>query len=217
MTSRGWGLGPLAASPRAWDRPALALHRGVTFGDVEAGELLLYEDAHRRPAIAVNRGSAAQRLGIGVGDRAPDRPIGAMSESAIGFPRLHLRRVDSTNARARELAAAGAPHGMVVTASFQEQGRGRQGRGWVAPPGRGLLCSLVVREPSRLLSLAAGVAVAETVQAMRRPDPVSKIWQHIRERRRPGGADQVAQRRLSCAGARSRGSSSRVARRSAGR
>lgn len=110
-----------------------------------------------------------------------------MSESAIGFPRLHLRRVDSTNARARELAAAGAPHGMVVTASFQEQGRGRQGRGWVAPPGRGLLCSFVVREPSRLLSLAAGVAVAETVQAMRRPDPVSKIWQHTES----GGAQAV--------------------------
>ncbi len=63
------GAGPLAASPRVWDRPALALHRGVTFGDVEAGELVLYEDAHRRPAIAVNRGSAAQRLGIGVGDQ----------------------------------------------------------------------------------------------------------------------------------------------------
>jgi BirA family biotin operon repressor/biotin-[acetyl-CoA-carboxylase] ligase len=36
---------------------------------------------------------------------------------------------------------------------------------WTAPPGRALLCSLIVREPSRLLSLAAGVAVAQTVGA----------------------------------------------------
>ena len=34
----------------------------------------------------------------------------------LGRPRLHLRAVDSTNARARELAAADAPHGTLVTA-----------------------------------------------------------------------------------------------------
>ena len=58
----------LAVSSDAWDLPAQGLRHGVTFGDVEAGELLLYEDAHRRPAIAVNRGSAAERLGVAVGD-----------------------------------------------------------------------------------------------------------------------------------------------------
>jgi BirA family biotin operon repressor/biotin-[acetyl-CoA-carboxylase] ligase len=79
----------------------------------------------------------------------------------LGAPRLHLRRVDSTNARARELAAAGAPHGTLVTAAEQTAGRGRQGRTWVAPPGRALLASLVLREPPALLSLAAGLAVAD--------------------------------------------------------
>jgi BirA family biotin operon repressor/biotin-[acetyl-CoA-carboxylase] ligase len=78
-------------------------------------------------------------------------------------PRLHLRRVDSTNARARDLAAAGAPHGTLVTAAEQTAGRGRQGRTWTAPAGRALLCSAVIREPPRLLPLAAGVAVAEVV------------------------------------------------------
>jgi BirA family biotin operon repressor/biotin-[acetyl-CoA-carboxylase] ligase len=34
---------------------------------------------------------------------------------------------------------------------------------WTAPPGRALLCSLVLREPPRLLPLAAGVAVASVV------------------------------------------------------
>ncbi len=81
----------------------------------------------------------------------------------IGTPRVHFRLTDSTNARARELAGRGAPHGTVVTAAEQSAGRGRQGRTWTAPAGRALLCSVVIRDPPRLLPLAAGVAVAETV------------------------------------------------------
>jgi BirA family biotin operon repressor/biotin-[acetyl-CoA-carboxylase] ligase len=79
----------------------------------------------------------------------------------IGSPRVHYSQTDSTNERARELAVAGAPHGTLVTATEQSAGRGRQGRRWTAPPGRALLCSLVIRDPPRLLPLAAGVAVAE--------------------------------------------------------
>lgn len=41
---------------------------GRTFADVDPGELVLYEDAHRRLAVAVNRGSAARALGLAVGD-----------------------------------------------------------------------------------------------------------------------------------------------------
>jgi BirA family biotin operon repressor/biotin-[acetyl-CoA-carboxylase] ligase len=85
---------------------------------------------------------------------------------SLGSPRLHLRRVDSTNVRARGLAAAGAPHGTLVTAAEQSAGRGRQGRTWTAPAGRALLCSLVIRRPPRLLPLAAGVAVAQAVEAV---------------------------------------------------
>jgi BirA family transcriptional regulator, biotin operon repressor / biotin---[acetyl-CoA-carboxylase] ligase len=81
----------------------------------------------------------------------------------LGFPRIHLRHTDSTNERARELAIRGAPGGTLVTASQQTAGRGRQGRTWVAPEGRALLCSLLLRDPPRLLPLAAGVAVASVV------------------------------------------------------
>ena len=81
----------------------------------------------------------------------------------LGTPRLHLRRTASTNDRARELAAAGARHGTLVTAAEQTAGRGRQGRTWSAPLGASLLCSIVVRDPPRLLPLAAGVAVAEAI------------------------------------------------------
>ena len=85
------------------------------------------------------------------------------SSGALGTPRLHLRITDSTNDRARALAQAGAPRGTLVTAAQQSAGRGRQGRAWSAPAGRALLCSLIVGEPAPLMSLAAGVAVAETV------------------------------------------------------
>jgi len=81
--------------------------------------------------------------------------------AALGSPRLHLRTVDSTNARARALAVAGAPHGTLVTADVQTAGRGRQGRAWSAPPRRAVLCSLVLREPPRLLALVAALAVAD--------------------------------------------------------
>jgi S-adenosylmethionine hydrolase len=35
-----------------------------TFADVPAGQLIVYEDAHRRLALAVNRGTAVQSLGL---------------------------------------------------------------------------------------------------------------------------------------------------------
>lgn len=85
--------------------------------------------------------------------------------SALGTPHLHLRSTTSTSDRARELAAAGAPHGTLVTADEQTAGRGRQGRVWSAPPGSALLMSVVLRDPPDLLPLAAGVAVARACGA----------------------------------------------------
>jgi len=83
----------------------------------------------------------------------------------LGTPRLHLRVTDSTNDRAKALAAAGAPHGTLVTASEQRAGRGRQGRTWTAPAGRALLLSLVLRDWPAVLPLAAAVAVADVAGA----------------------------------------------------
>jgi len=79
----------------------------------------------------------------------------------LGTPRLHLREVDSTNVRAQRLASAGAVHGTLVTAEGQSAGHGRQGRAWVTPAGRALACSLVLREPPRLLPMLAALAVAD--------------------------------------------------------
>jgi BirA family biotin operon repressor/biotin-[acetyl-CoA-carboxylase] ligase len=81
--------------------------------------------------------------------------------STLGRPRLHLRRTTSTNDHGRALAAAGAPHGTLVTAGEQTAGRGRQGRSWAAPPGQALLLSLLLRICDALLPLRAGLAVAD--------------------------------------------------------
>jgi BirA family biotin operon repressor/biotin-[acetyl-CoA-carboxylase] ligase len=87
----------------------------------------------------------------------------------FGHPHHHFARIDSTNTRARGLAAAGAPHGTIVTASEQTAGRGRQGRTWTAPPNKALLYSAVVRpleEHHMLLPLAVPLAVCEAAEEL---------------------------------------------------
>jgi BirA family biotin operon repressor/biotin-[acetyl-CoA-carboxylase] ligase len=88
---------------------------------------------------------------------------------SFGHPHRHYRRTDSTNTRARELAAAGAPHGTVVTADEQTEGRGRQGRSWTAPPGKALLYSAVLRpleDRHMTLPLAVPLAVCEAAEEL---------------------------------------------------
>ncbi len=45
------------------------------FAEVDAGELLVYEDAERRLAVAISRGSAAAQLGIAVDDELRLSPV----------------------------------------------------------------------------------------------------------------------------------------------
>ena len=94
----------------------------------------------------------------------------------IGSPRVHHRLTDSTNERARELAAAGAPHGTLVTADEQSVGRGRQGRAWTAPPKSAVLMSVVLRKLSETLPLAAAVAVCEALPLDARIKWPNDVW-----------------------------------------
>ncbi len=75
--------------------------------------------------------------------------------------------LDSTNARARDLAAEGRED-VVVVAAEQTGGRGRLDRDWSSPPG-GVYASLLVRPEvpptsAPAFTLAAAVAVAETAR-----------------------------------------------------
>jgi BirA family biotin operon repressor/biotin-[acetyl-CoA-carboxylase] ligase len=76
--------------------------------------------------------------------------------------------VTSTNDLAAAMAERGAPEGTVVSANAQHAGRGRYGRTWSSPAGAGLYVSTVLRPQPRIASLitiAAGVAIAEAIQA----------------------------------------------------
>ena len=94
----------------------------------------------------------------------------------IGLPRVHHRVTDSTNERAKQLAAAGAPHGTLVTADEQSAGRGRQGRTWSAEPGEALLMSLVLHAPDELLPIRAAVAVADGISLPTRIKWPNDVW-----------------------------------------
>jgi BirA family biotin operon repressor/biotin-[acetyl-CoA-carboxylase] ligase len=85
----------------------------------------------------------------------------------FGQPHRHYRRTDSTNARAKELAGAGAPGGLVVTADEQSAGRGRQERSWFGRAGASLLYSALLRpyDGDPLLPLAVPMAVCEAAEA----------------------------------------------------
>ncbi len=111
---------------------------------------------------------------------------------SFGHPHHHFSRTDSTNTRARELAAAGAPHGTVVTASEQTAGRGRQGRTWTAPPNKALLYSAIVRpleEHHTMLPLAVPLAVCEAAEELN-PELTCKVkWPndiHVERRKLAG-------------------------------
>ncbi len=104
----------------------------------------------------------------------------------IGSRTFYFQTTGSTNDVASALTASGIGEGAVVFADAQTAGRGRRGRSWFSPPFSGLYVS-VVFEPRRagidrsghtagdpvdranrarmLLTLAAGVAIAEGVHA----------------------------------------------------
>ena len=93
---------------------------------------------------------------------AGDR-LGLFARRILWYP-----EVGSTNDVAAALADRGEPEGTVVIADAQSAGRGRHGRAWASPPNAGLYISLLVRPVSHvvgLLTMAAGVAIAEGIQA----------------------------------------------------
>ena len=80
------------------------------------------------------------------------------------------REIDSTNNRAKLLAAEGKRN-ICVVADRQTGGRGRMGRQFFSPEGSGLYFSLVVTptvkgEDSALLTTFAAVCVAETLEEL---------------------------------------------------
>ncbi len=76
---------------------------------------------------------------------------------------LCLDTVDSTNKRLREMACENAPAGQVVLANGQTQGRGRLGRSFLSPEGKGIYLSYLfdlAHQQGDVASITAWVAVS---------------------------------------------------------
>lgn len=83
----------------------------------------------------------------------------------------YFTELDSTNRKAKEMAAQGAPEGTLVVAEAQTRGRGRIGRNWYSPSQSGIYTSLILRpklppNEAPKITLVTGVAVAETLLAV---------------------------------------------------
>ena len=84
---------------------------------------------------------------------------------------VYFKETDSTNIRAKDLAAKGAPEGTVVVAEKQTKGRGRRGRSWFSPSGDGIYASLILRptmSPAETprITLMTAVAMAEALLSL---------------------------------------------------
>ena len=85
-------------------------------------------------------------------------------------PVYHEDTVDSTMNVSRVLAQQGEPHGTVICADYQNEGRGRiQGRQWDAQNGESLLFTVLLRYPRiedipTALTLRTGLAVSLAIE-----------------------------------------------------
>lgn len=102
---------------------------------------------------------------------------GVMTPTSVPLPpRVHRHAsLESTNAEAMRLAAAGETGPVWITADEQTAGRGRSGRSWLSRAGNfqaSLLITLSAASPKPYqLSLVAGVAVFDAIAAAMAPPP----------------------------------------------
>lgn len=85
------------------------------------------------------------------------------------------KTIGSTNTRAKELAAQGAPHGFIVAADSQTGGRGRFGRQFFSPEGAGVYVSFILRprmsaEKAVMITSMAAVAAARAIEKLVKVD-----------------------------------------------
>ncbi len=79
--------------------------------------------------------------------------------------------VDSTQIWAEKLAQAGAPHGTVIIADEQLEGRGRLGRSWQSAAGKGVWLSIIIRPQLRIeylsqITLLSSLAITQTLSQL---------------------------------------------------
>ncbi len=87
----------------------------------------------------------------------------------IGKKIFSYREIGSTNDAAYKWAESGEAEGAVVVAEYQTKGRGRLGRKWVSPRGKGAYFSVILRpdilpRELSLITLVSSLSVARTIR-----------------------------------------------------
>lgn len=95
----------------------------------------------------------------------------ALNSKSFGQRIVVLDSTVSTQQDAMRLAEEGAPEGTVVIAEEQTAGRGRFGRRWFSPRGKGIWMSIVLRPTQPLaftpqLTLLTGVAMCRAIRRL---------------------------------------------------
>jgi BirA family transcriptional regulator, biotin operon repressor / biotin---[acetyl-CoA-carboxylase] ligase len=92
-----------------------------------------------------------------------------LNTSVIGKDIIHFETIESTMTHAFQLGVDGREEGVVVCAETQTKGKGRLGRPWVSPKGKGIYLSILLRpqlHPTEVakLTLMTAVAVLEAIR-----------------------------------------------------
>lgn len=88
----------------------------------------------------------------------------------IGNDIIYLDSVDSTNSYGKRLAENGFSDGTVIIAEEQTSGRGRLGRDWVSPKGKGIWMTIMLKPEIKpnlasQVTLIAALAVLKAIKA----------------------------------------------------
>ena len=94
-----------------------------------------------------------------------------LTASVLGKRIIVLDEIDSTNNYAKELTAKDKSNGTIIVADRQTAGKGRMGRSFVSPSGKGLYMSVILRPEfslhiAPLITSAVAVAVAEAIESL---------------------------------------------------
>ena len=145
---------------------------GYISGEALAGRLGVSRAAiHKAAAALTAQGYALEAVPRRGYRLAGGDPFCAEAVGPYPAP-IHLHdTLESTNQTAKQLALEGAAHGTLVLAGHQTAGRGRKGRVFESPAGKGFYLSLVLRvsvpaSEALAVTISAAVAVARAVKAL---------------------------------------------------
>jgi BirA family biotin operon repressor/biotin-[acetyl-CoA-carboxylase] ligase len=133
--------------------------------DVSRAAIWKHVEALREDGFSISSGESGYRV-----TAVPEYGANAIKFGLdVDFDVEYHEALDSTNARARELATAGA-HEMAVVADRQTGGRGRLDRQWASPAG-GVYLTLLCRPnlpvaQAPIYTLAAAVATTRSVREL---------------------------------------------------